>query len=244
MEIDKKQLGNRIKEIRVNLKLTLAQFADEIRNKTDGISKTGKSNVSKWERGENVPNGITLKAIAELGGMSVDELLHGASGYVEYNNNKITLFNIITNQISVMNSMIKKIDSNTNLALELKDLVKNYEYYIYLIKNPEYKFYIYRDRVYLMAEITELVASDYSLDIKTYDQIHVSKLNAKNLKMENLLNEKIRSKTQIIGIIKKYFDNNTEIYFSYSDKNNFESEKSTQILVNNNIEHENDFRTL
>ncbi|MCY3035681.1 MULTISPECIES: helix-turn-helix domain-containing protein [Aerococcus] len=75
MEIDKKQLGNRIKEIRVNLKLTLAQFADEIRNKTDGISKTGKSNVSKWERGENVPNSITLKAIADLGGISVDDLL-------------------------------------------------------------------------------------------------------------------------------------------------------------------------
>lgn len=39
---------------------------------------SGKSNVSRWERGENIPNSITLKKIAELGNITVDELLYGS----------------------------------------------------------------------------------------------------------------------------------------------------------------------
>lgn len=68
-------LGQRIKEIRINLGETMEEFANTIREKTDNTQRTGKSNVSKWERGENIPNDITLKAIAALAGISVDELL-------------------------------------------------------------------------------------------------------------------------------------------------------------------------
>lgn len=75
MEINKKILGNKIKEIRVNKRMTLEEFANTIREKTDNTQRTGKSNVSKWERGENIPNDITLKAIADIAGISVDELL-------------------------------------------------------------------------------------------------------------------------------------------------------------------------
>lgn len=38
---------------------------------------SNKSNVSRWERGINVPNQITLKKIADLGDMTVDQLLYG-----------------------------------------------------------------------------------------------------------------------------------------------------------------------
>ncbi|KXB33135.1 DNA-binding helix-turn-helix protein [Aerococcus christensenii] len=75
MEVNKKDLGTRIKRIRVSKKQTLESFADSIKNIT-GL-KTGKSNVSKWERGENIPNDMTLQAIADLGGISVDELMYG-----------------------------------------------------------------------------------------------------------------------------------------------------------------------
>ncbi|MFB5068302.1 MAG: helix-turn-helix transcriptional regulator [Aerococcus sanguinicola] len=69
------ELGQRIKKIRVEKKMTLEQFAEAIKKNTEGASKTGKSNVSKWERSENVPNDITLKAIADLAGTTVDDLL-------------------------------------------------------------------------------------------------------------------------------------------------------------------------
>lgn len=82
-------LGARIKQIRVQKKMTLEEFANEIRKQTDNKSKTGKSNVSKWERDENVPNDITLKAIADLGNMSVDELLYGNIRSYLFNNLKM-----------------------------------------------------------------------------------------------------------------------------------------------------------
>ncbi|WP_342388134.1 helix-turn-helix domain-containing protein [Salinicoccus bachuensis] len=66
MDIDKKVLGQRIKNIRVNRQETMEQFAKKL--------NSGKSNVSKWESGKNVPNDITLKKIAELGGVSTHHL--------------------------------------------------------------------------------------------------------------------------------------------------------------------------
>lgn len=77
MTIDKKELGNRIKEIRVAEKDTLEAFANKINKYSDGVIKSGKSNVSRWEKGENIPNDITLKAISDIGRVTVDELLYG-----------------------------------------------------------------------------------------------------------------------------------------------------------------------
>lgn len=68
-------LGKRIKKIRVDRKETLEQFADNIRKQTNGAIKTTKSNVSKWEKGLNIPNDITLKAISDLGDVTVDYLM-------------------------------------------------------------------------------------------------------------------------------------------------------------------------
>lgn len=77
LSIDKKKLGSRIKEIRVNEKDTLEAFANKINKYSGGVIKSGKSNVSRWEKGENIPNDITLKAIADIGDMTVEELLYG-----------------------------------------------------------------------------------------------------------------------------------------------------------------------
>lgn len=88
MNIDKKLLGYRIKDIRLKQKLNMEQFADKIKDVTNNASNPGKSNVSRWERGENIPNDITLEAIAKLGSITVDELLYG-------NENEILKRNII-----------------------------------------------------------------------------------------------------------------------------------------------------
>ncbi|MDT2864287.1 helix-turn-helix domain-containing protein [Vagococcus carniphilus] len=75
-ESNKKKLGQKIKDIRINRKETLEEFANQIKKKTDFTIKTTKSNVSKWEKGLNIPNDITLNAIAELGHTTVEHLLN------------------------------------------------------------------------------------------------------------------------------------------------------------------------
>ncbi|WPC08810.1 helix-turn-helix transcriptional regulator [Globicatella sp. PHS-GS-PNBC-21-1553] len=76
MNVDKERLGNRIKKIRVENKISMQKFADMINKHTPSITP-GKSNVSRWERGENIPNDLTLKAIADIGNVTVDYLLYG-----------------------------------------------------------------------------------------------------------------------------------------------------------------------
>lgn len=70
-------IGQQINKIRVNRKETLEEFANAIKEKTNFKVKTTKSNVSKWENGMNIPNDVTLKAISELGNISIDELIYG-----------------------------------------------------------------------------------------------------------------------------------------------------------------------
>lgn len=64
-------IGQRIKMIRQELGLTLEEFGKMF----DPIAN--KSNVSRWEKGKAMPSPERLKIIAELGGISVQELLYG-----------------------------------------------------------------------------------------------------------------------------------------------------------------------
>lgn len=43
--------------------------------------KTSKASVNNWEKGVNLPNKQRLKKIAELGGITVNELLYGDAEY-------------------------------------------------------------------------------------------------------------------------------------------------------------------
>ena len=69
-------IGQRIKHIRVSRKETLEEFAENIIKASSNSVKTGKSNVSRWEKGLNKPNDITLQAIAKLGNTTVNQLLN------------------------------------------------------------------------------------------------------------------------------------------------------------------------
>lgn len=65
-------VANRIRTIRKNLGLSMEEFASRI----DERAKSGT--VSNWETGKNLPNNKRLNKIAELGGMSLEQLLHGS----------------------------------------------------------------------------------------------------------------------------------------------------------------------
>ena len=67
--IDKKLIGERIKNIRQQKGMTLEEFG-----KMFGASK---SNVRSWEIGKNLPNPERLKTIAKIADISVNTLLYG-----------------------------------------------------------------------------------------------------------------------------------------------------------------------
>lgn len=70
-EIDKIAVGERIKQIRLEMGYTLEEFGELF----NPIASKGV--VSKWEKGRNLPNKKRLSDIAFQGQISVDELLHG-----------------------------------------------------------------------------------------------------------------------------------------------------------------------
>ena len=65
--IDKKRVGKRIKEIRINQGLTLEKFGALVNAK--------RSDVYRWEKGYHLPNKNRLKIIAMKGGVDVSQLL-------------------------------------------------------------------------------------------------------------------------------------------------------------------------
>ena len=69
-ELQKKLVGKKIHDIRVNLGLTLEQFGELVNAK--------KSDVYRWEKGYHLPNKNRLKIIAMKGGVDVTQLLQGS----------------------------------------------------------------------------------------------------------------------------------------------------------------------
>ncbi|MBF6625733.1 helix-turn-helix transcriptional regulator [Aerococcaceae bacterium zg-BR9] len=70
METDKKQVGQRIKSIRLSKGMTLEEFGK--------LFDASKSIASRWEKGVSLPNPERLKQIAKIGDVTVDELLYGS----------------------------------------------------------------------------------------------------------------------------------------------------------------------
>ena len=77
LEVDPASVGIRIREIRKNLGLSMAAFADRI-NRIEHDKKAKSGTVSNWETGKNLPNNKRLKIIAELGLTTVDFILYGS----------------------------------------------------------------------------------------------------------------------------------------------------------------------
>lgn len=67
--MDNRQIGERIKEIRMAKGMTTKKFAKFV-----GVTTGG---VNNWEHGRNLPSKGRLKIIADLAGITVQELLEG-----------------------------------------------------------------------------------------------------------------------------------------------------------------------
>ena len=71
----KQQIGTNIANLRKRMRLTQAGLAEKV-NYSDKA-------VSKWERGESVPDILTLIALAEVLGVTVDDLLQDPNALPE-----------------------------------------------------------------------------------------------------------------------------------------------------------------
>lgn len=70
--MDKKAIGQKIKEIRLNRGMTLKEFGN--------LFDTSQSIVLRWERGTSLPSKPRLKKLADLTGMSVSEFITNHTG--------------------------------------------------------------------------------------------------------------------------------------------------------------------
>ena len=123
MKLDKKAIGRRIKSIRVDdCNATMEEFANLI--------DSGKSNVSRWERGENLPNDLTLKKISELGNITVDELQYG-----EYKGRiRKVLLNIPDAKDEYINQVINYFTRTNNLYPGEEEIYEQYEDFVSVVE--------------------------------------------------------------------------------------------------------------
>lgn len=103
MEPSPIEVGHRIKEIRIKNGLSQREFAKRTNSTIPAISN--------WENGRNLPNKERLKAIAELGEISVDELLYGnIDRYIE-----LVLKNDIKNTGRLFETIVQFLTHTTDL---------------------------------------------------------------------------------------------------------------------------------
>ena len=115
--IDKIEVGNRINQIRLSKGDTLEEFGIRIARVLNVSSNKApsKSNVSKWEAGSSLPNKARLKAIADIGDITVEELLYGEK---TISNSELELIEKLTkenkqlkDEITELSKMIETIKS-------------------------------------------------------------------------------------------------------------------------------------
>lgn len=120
-EVNKDDLGQRIKEIR----LSLGETAEVFGNRFD--PSANRSLVSAWENGRYIPSPERLKVIAELGNVSVEELLYGKSQDILGKSlDEIDMLSGYSqNLIDDANRVVESPISNTELKLGvLSDILK------------------------------------------------------------------------------------------------------------------------
>ena len=180
MDIDeqKKAVGERIKLIRKKRGQTLEEFGNEI----GGVLK---SNVSKWERGQSLPNNTRIKKIAELGNVTVNYLLTGKSET-----------ELISDSI---NKLFQSIDSDAKEQLEILNKTDlSSEQSLFFSKAIELFYKYYKNE-----EITTKFATFFHSLAYFSDPEVISELSDRNLE-----NDTIDELKELIELIKNQSDNN------------------------------------
>lgn len=76
-DINKKNVGKKIKQIRLSNGWTLIKFSNELSKIIGDKKQIAEGVISRWESGISLPNPKRLKAIAKIADISVNTLLYG-----------------------------------------------------------------------------------------------------------------------------------------------------------------------
>lgn len=137
METNPIEVGRRIRRIRKNqLGLSMANFGKKIGD-IEGTSKIQSGTVSNWETGKNLPNNERLKIIADIGNISVDELLHGTVDEIiikgiesQYDNSKNILMDV--NSKEIIKRIKEDISVNSHKYESIDDIYKLAQMFVQL----------------------------------------------------------------------------------------------------------------
>lgn len=114
VDVNKKELGERIKKIRLELGDTTEVFGKRF------DPQANRSLVSAWENGRYIPNPERLKSLAELGGISVDYLLNGKKDLL---GNDMPVHDLSFYEYEILDATIEEPIAEGELIL-LFDLIK------------------------------------------------------------------------------------------------------------------------
>jgi DNA-binding helix-turn-helix protein len=124
ININKKAVGSRIKQIRTNKGYTLEAFGK--------LFNVSKSNVLKWEQGQSLPNKERIVNICKIADLTVNELLYGSIDEFLDNNLQDLLEyqegNTISSpeEYSIARQQLKKWLEDRNITLE--NITNVYDY--------------------------------------------------------------------------------------------------------------------
>lgn len=118
--VDKKAVGFRIKQIRLNKGYTLEAFGK--------LFGAKKGNVQQWENGISLPNKERIVSISKLADMSVNEFLYGSIDEFLENNLENFIFNnpIISSELLCFNffEITKKyLESKSKTINDISDII-------------------------------------------------------------------------------------------------------------------------
>lgn len=217
MDIDKIEVGKKIKNIRLDKSKNLREFGELISENLDEKKTISDSIVSRWEKGISIPSAKRLKEIANIGGVSTNYLLYGDEfSYldIEKKINTEKMAKIIKENLahflrhylyySTYNSNNEKTGELLNLFLNKEDisfdnmLDKMYS----LISNENYTFYINGAYLLLNEKFEKLHVQIYLTEF-IYQLLIQLALDYPKIYFENLLLQIDDTKTNIKEISMK-----------------------------------------
>ena len=139
MDIDKLEVGKRIKNIRLNKSKNLREFGELISKNLKEDKNISDSIVSRWEKGVSIPSAKRLKEIADIGNVSVNYLLYGVK------------------------ATYKDIHDNINTVSMKNEIMDNFERFLkYYLLYSEYNNHFIKT-----AELLELLFENAGYDTTT-----------------------------------------------------------------------------
>ena len=222
--VAKKQLGQRIKKIRLNLGENLETFGSRF--------GANRGLVSAWENGRFIPNPERLLTIATLGNMSVDELLYGSFRYniITF----LTMFEVMLKEdksvpTELHDSILKSVknryfDSDGNLIEDwyhydsLEDLIKSFNDYAFRIIKMAKKGTL-KEETILSSFITN-IENAFSEFLDYYKLSSINDNSKTSSLPEDILNEELKDKVSELTL--EYLNKLNDIHYHkvYDEMNN------------------------